>query len=166
MMGLFALLYWVFRTTVIADWAIRHKNISNKALENYFIWNCSKYFLKIFSTGFLVFMFTNVARHVHVIEEVYQNKRIHKLLPAFFLTIFAGYVNSIIATYNGNIEKQFSTFSSSIGFKILYQAGGPIHLGFCLHVSVHFGYIFKALCAGLVREEQREHQEETNPLIS
>ena len=167
-MGLFSLLYWLFRATVIGYWASSHKHIFDDYQINYLIWNCSKYSLKILSTGFLVFMFTNVARHVHVLEEVYQNERIHILLPAFFLTIVASYFNSIIATYNGEIEKQLSTITSSIGFNILYQAGGPVHLGFCLHVSVHFGYIFKAMCAGLVREQQREgeNQEETASLIS
>ena len=152
-MGVFAVLYWLFRATVVGTWA-KHNIATDDREMSYFTWNSSKYAFRTLSTGFLVFMFTNIARDIHEFEAVYQNRRVHLLLPLFWLTIIAIYINSIIATYNGKIEKDFSSEVPSIGFQILYQAGGPIHLGFCLHVCVHFGYIVKALWAGLVRNDQ------------
>uniref|UniRef100_A0A7M5V9G5 Frizzled/Smoothened 7TM domain-containing protein n=1 Tax=Clytia hemisphaerica TaxID=252671 RepID=A0A7M5V9G5_9CNID len=144
MMGMFSILYWLFRCCVVGTWAI---SFTNHHLKNYALWNTVKYGLRIFSTAFLVFIFTNIPRNIPDNNRVVQSSELHFLMPLYLFVLLASYASSIIATYNGQIESWILALypDLSIGFQILYQAGGPIHLGFSLHVVVHFAYICKAL---------------------
>lgn len=155
-MGIFAFLYWLFRATVVGSWA-RFNVALVKGKRSFFRWNATKCVFKAITTPFLMFIFANVSRNIHSIEGMYQNVRVHQLLPLFFMAILASYFNSIVATYNGLIEEYFLTAASSIGFQILYHTGGPIHLAFCLHVSVHFGYICKSTLMKRREIRQQRH---------
>lgn len=52
-----------------------------------------------------------------------------------YLAIF---LNSAIDSFNKTIKKQMKASHMSIVLYSVYEAGIPIHLGFCLHMSIHF----------------------------
>ena len=144
MMGMFSILYWLFRFCVVGTWAV---SLTDDHLKSYTSWNTAKYGLRMLSTAFLVFIFTSIPRNIPDNNHVAQSSLLHFLMPLYWFVLLASYASSIIATYSGQIESWIMVLypNLSIGFQILYQAGGPIHLGFSLHVVVHFAYICKAL---------------------
>ena len=59
-------------------------------------------------------------------------------IPALMLSLLSIFIMAVIDSYSGIIEGLVSNAGLSMALMALLKAGEPIHLGFCLHLFLHF----------------------------
>ena len=66
------------------------------------------------------------------------NKLNFFLLPTLMLSLLSVFIMTVIDSYSGFIEVLIEESNLDTALNTLFKAGEPIHLGFCLHVFLHF----------------------------
>ena len=145
------MVYWIFKSGMVLTWAFR---LADKSLSTYgyLVWNSAKYVTRILSTLSQMHTFVCLDIEVITIQEVRDSRTVHTFVPLYMLSLLAIFLSSIIGTYTGTIETWIMMARMNQGFDVLYHIGGPFHLGFCLHVFVHFFILSTNLKA--IREQE------------
>ena len=150
MMGIFSVAFWLLKGSLILMWAFTiPENILKEMGEpstDYLFWQGGKCFVRGVGIIFQVHFFTKIDGSFGRRREVLTNRWNFLYMPCL-ASIF---LNSAVDSFSGVVEHlvQHANLSPVVG--ILYEAGEPIHLGFCVHLFLHF-YIVNDRMVGSVK---------------
>lgn len=136
-MGVVAITYWIFQCVTVITWTTRLMNDSDLEIYKHFIWNSAQFAARALSTFSQIQMFTLTTEDT-VCEEFQNDNTVYALVPFYMLSLLSIFVNSVIGSYSGRIDKWMECAPFNIFFVGLHNIGAAFHLGFCLHLFVHF----------------------------
>lgn len=131
LMGVTGLTFWIFKTMLIGTWSL---HVSKKYYA--FMWNDVKSGCRAMSCLFSIYFYMRTDHMLGCHGRIKFRLRNHFLLPCLMMTYLAVFLNSVVDSYNKTIKKEMKRSLPIILFAV-YEAGVPIHLGFCLHLSIH-----------------------------
>ena len=134
-MGGIAFTFWVLKALLTVNLTFIHRQSPH---YNYMIMTSTKNCFRAANAIFLSYLFVRVPSNICAIR-VNRSKIInHFLLPALTLSILVVFGSAIADEYNGTCEKLLEHAKVDSAVRFFLKAGAPIHLGFCLHMCLHF----------------------------
>jgi hypothetical protein len=134
-MGAVGFVYRIMTSLFCLLWSFQ---TSNKQQQSYLIWNSSKDAARSISIIFQLYFFVKMGPHFCQ-ETRNRGRRIcHLLVPAIMLALLSTFVSSIIDQYNGEVEHLIDHSRLDSVVIAFFNAAVPIHLGFSLHMFLHF----------------------------
>ncbi|XP_057302564.1 uncharacterized protein LOC130636749 [Hydractinia symbiolongicarpus] len=138
-MGICGVLFWCLKGTLASTWAARSRRIPhNTAQYDYLCWNAIKFWCKPFSIVYQIYVFVKLDFYSACSDSMKRRKINHFLFPLLMLGFLSVFLNAIIDAYTGIIETLAKNSKMNILYLTVYQCGSPLHLGFCLHLFLHF----------------------------
>lgn len=141
-MGVMATTHWILQVVIAVTWTSRLKDTLSE-MYNYLTWNSAQFVARTFSTLSQIHVFSCFSSK-HVIkpeDNIRHDKAVHALIPFYMLSLLSIFLNSLIGTYTGKIENWIGCAELNIAFVGLHNIGAAFHLGFCLHLFVHFSLL-------------------------
>ena len=136
-MGVTGFIFWFIKTLLNAVWV---NNISNLSPDqtSYLKFSCAKNLMRFIGILFQLFLFIKADPFIGCRENIRMKRVSYFILPALMLSLLSVFVMSVIDSYSGIVEGLIANSGISETLMILLKAGEPIHLGFTLHVFLHF----------------------------
>ncbi|XP_031571752.1 uncharacterized protein LOC116305891 [Actinia tenebrosa] len=137
-MGAIGFVYRIMKTSFCLIWSSQARG----ELQTYLIWNSSKEAARAISVVFQLYVFVKVGPHF--CQEARNQRRsiCHLLVPAVMLGLLSTFISCTIDQYHGQIEYLINHSQLDPSMTSFFNAAAPIHLGFSLHMFLHF-YIIK-----------------------
>lgn len=138
LMGAVGFVYRVMKASFCIIWASEARG----ELQSYLFWNSSKEATRAISVVFQLYLFVKVGPHF--CQEARNRRRsiCHLLVPAVMLGLLSTFISCIIDQYYGEVEYLINHSQLDPSMTSFFNAAAPIHLGFSLHMFLHF-YIIK-----------------------
>ncbi|XP_057304633.1 uncharacterized protein LOC130641713 [Hydractinia symbiolongicarpus] len=156
MMGVTGLAFWLLKSVLITIWTTRTTDDSNLIAELPSLkWLASKAYLRSFGCVFQIYLYIRVDLSLGYQPSIRYNKFNHFLLPCLMLSFLSVFTNSVIDSYHAVIKKFVHESSMHIVLYAFYEAGIPIHLGFVLHLFIHYLLINNKMRDVLAASEKR-----------
>ena len=156
-MGVFALAFWILKFSLTSLMVL----ISSADSYNYLLWISMKNLIRIVGVFFQLFFFIRISPSFGCREELRKNKISYFLLPGIMLSQLAVFINSIIDSYSYVVEGMVENVHLSVITANVYHIGEPLHLGFCLHMFLHFVVINNNLRQlSLVQHKERSFMDD------
>lgn len=141
MMGFFGAAFWLLKGSMIAIWYAHMPSdfiIDMNTSHQYLIWTSIKCFVRAIGVFFQVYFFVNINSSFGRQREVIKNRWNFFYVPTMMVSLFSIFFNSVIDGYGGFVEENVKAANLCTIVSTLYRAGAPIHLGFCIHIFLHF----------------------------
>ena len=142
-MGAVGFVYWVMKACFCFLWSFN--SITTPVEESshpYFVWTSIKDAARSIGMLFQMYFFMKMGPNYCTQPRNISRKIHHLLVPAMMLALLSIFVGCVIDQYNGKVEhliKHSNIDPALLGF---FEGAAPIHLGFTLHMFLHF-YIMK-----------------------
>ncbi|XP_057293890.1 uncharacterized protein LOC130622446 [Hydractinia symbiolongicarpus] len=136
-MGITGFVFWVIKTILNAVWAIKIIGLTSEQLE-YLEWSVAKNGLRSVGILFQLYFFIKSDPFIGCRKNVKKNALSYLILPALMLSLLSVFIMTVIDSYTGIVEGLIEHSGISEATMALLKAGEPIHLGFCLHLFLHF----------------------------
>lgn len=178
MMGLFGVAFWILKGSIIAIWSVQ---VPNEHLEmefqkeglmhlrpEYLVWQGIKCFVRAIGVAFQVYFFVNINSSYGRRSDVIRNRWNFFYVPVMTVSLFAIFINSVMDEYGGIVEHSVKRAGLCAIVSALYHAGGPIHLGFCIHLFLHFMIIKQRMDKAVeqLREATSHRRRNTRRLLT
>lgn len=152
LMGVFSIAFWLLKAFIITIWRIKiPENILNMYLakfqtdSSYLIWQAVKCIMRALFINLQIVLFMKIDSSIGRHRKIFEDKWNHLFLPVIITGLLSIFINSLSDSFSGFVEQnvRISGFSSVV--RILYNSGMPIHLGFCIHLFMHFLIIYNRM---------------------
>ena len=134
-MGGVGFTFWIIKSFLTSSILSYYKNTD---LYQYLAFTNIKNCIRAVGVLFQLYMYMRVSPKICSKQKNKKKIVNHFLVPALMLTLLAVFVSAVVDQYHGKVEKILSEAKLSSSVKFFLQAGGPIHLGFGLHMFLHF----------------------------
>ena len=136
-MGAVGFIFWLMKSSFCSLWASRLYS-SHDELYTYLTWTSVKDFIRTVGILFQLHFFVKMGPHFCCQPENHNRRSKHLFVPAIMLALLAIFISSVVDQYNGTVEKFLRLAKLDEAISAFFQAAAPIHLGFCLHMFLHF----------------------------
>lgn len=136
-MGVVGFLFWVIKSGLNVTWTTMTNRFAAERLD-YLHWSAAKNSFRTIGILFQLYIFMKSDPLIDCRFEVRNNALNFFLLPALMLSLLSVFTMTVIDSYSGFIEVLIENSGLNVVLSTLLKAGEPIHLGFCLHVFLHF----------------------------
>ena len=179
-MGVVGFVFWFLKASFCSFVASKYFQTSHKELLYAdLVWTAVKDSFYGVGVLFQLYFFYKVGPHFCCQPENRLNKYNHLFVPVIMLSLLALCVSCIVDEYSSEVEKLISGAQFSQALSTFLKAAAPIHLGFALHMFLHF-YIMKrkmgqleyhqrteSICGRSTNQETEwEGHDVTRPLLS
>ena len=152
-MGVVGFVFWFLKASFCSVWASR-LSIGN-TLYGDLVWTATKDSFYGIGVLFQLYFFYKTGPRFCCQPENRNHKYNHLFVPVIMLSLLALCVSCIVDEYSSEVEKLISGAQFSQALSTFLKAAAPIHLGFALHMFLHF-YIMKRKMGQLEYHQRAE----------
>lgn len=151
LMGTIGALYWILKGSLVAIISAE----SNGIISSYLWFIGIKFFIRTISLFNQIYLFNRIS-DVKIIaqNDLQQKPLIDFALSFLIMCCLSVFSNAIVDSYDSIGEKKLHDIKLTMVLKVLYDSGHPIHLGFCMHLILHF-----CIVAGRFKRKNRNINE-------
>lgn len=119
-------------------WASQYSSTTDIEFYQYLSWTTVKNFAYAIVIIFQLYFFVKMGPHFGCDRESSRQSAKHFYVTTIMMALFALLISLVIDEFNGRVEKLLAEAHISSTMSIFFQAAAPIHLGFSLHMFLHF----------------------------
>ena len=185
-MGTIGFIYWFVKASYCGLWASKYSSTDSEFHE-YLTWTTLKNFIYAITILFQLNFFVKMGPHYGCDRGNSRQRAKHFYVTTIMMALLSLLISFVVDEYNGRVEKLLDQAHISSTMSAFLQAAAPIHLGFSLHMFLHFFIMHRRLSQFQYNwqhkrsansqqtstgnsesntETQKEEREETQPLIS
>ena len=184
-MGSIGFIYWFVKASYCGLWASKYSS-ADAEFHKYLTWTTLKNFIYAITILFQLNFFVKMGPHYGCDRENSRQRAKHFYVTTIMMALLSLLISFVVDEYNGRVEKLLEQAHVSETMSAFLKAAAPIHLGFSLHMFLHFFIMNRRLSQFQFNwqhkrlepqqpstgnsenntETQREEREETQPLIS
>ena len=153
-------IFWVLKSFLTLKLTLAIKYAIDARLHTYLAWTAAKFSFRATGMLFQLYMFMRVPPNICARRANRGRLANHFLVPTLLLSLMALFISSVVDEYHGDVEKLLEKASLDPSIRFLLAAGGPMELGFCLHMCLHFLIIRHAMVTA--RAHITYHPEESS----
>ena len=135
-MGTIGFVFWFVKASYCGLWASKISN--NHELRDYLTWTTLKNFFYATTILFQLQFFVKMGPHYGCDRESSQQKAKHFYLVMVMMGLLSLLISFVVDEYNGHVDSLLHKANLSKTMSAFFQAAAPIHLGFSLHMFLHF----------------------------
>ena len=135
-MGTIGFVFWFVKASYCGLWASKISN--NHELQDYLTWTTVKNFFYATTIVFQLQFFVKMGPHYGCDRESSQQKAKHFYVVVVMMALLSLLISFVVDEYNGHVESLLHKANLSKTMLAFLQAAAPIHLGFSLHMFLHF----------------------------
>ena len=135
-MGTIGSVFWVLKASYCGSWA--SKISSNHELHDYLTWTTVKNVFYATTFFFQLQFFMRMGPHYGCKRENSRQKAKHFYVVAVMMGLLSLLISFVVDEYYGHVESLLHKANLSTTMSAFLQAAAPIHLGFSLHMFLHF----------------------------
>ncbi|XP_031571763.1 uncharacterized protein LOC116305900 [Actinia tenebrosa] len=145
-MGAVGFVFWLMKSSFCFLWTFSTMSKpADKATKSYLAWTSVKDLVRAIGMLFQLHFFVKMGPHY---SRNIGRRMYHLLVPAIMLALLSIFVACVIDQYNGRVEHLINQSHLDPSITSFFEAAAPIHLGFSLHMFLHF-YIIKRKMSSL-----------------
>ena len=137
-MGTIGFIFWFMKASYCCLWAYKYAASSNTELSEYLVWTTLKNFSYAITVIFQLFFFVKMGPHFGCDQERSRLSAKQFYVCAIMMALSSLVISFVVDEYNGQVEELLSHAHISSAMSAFLEAAGPIHLGFSLHMFLHF----------------------------
>ena len=137
-MGTIGFVFWFMKASYCCLWAYKYAASSNTELAEYLVWTTLKTFSYAITVIFQLYFFVKMGPHFGCDQERSKLSAKQFYVCTIMMALSSLVVSFVVDEYNGPVEELLSHAHISNAMSAFLQAAGPIHLGFSLHMFLHF----------------------------
>ena len=135
-MGTIGFVFWFVRACYCGLWAYKVSN--DHKLHDYLTWTTVKDFFYATTILFQLQFFVKMGPHYGCDSENSRQKAKHFYVVMVMMGLLSLLISFVVDEYNGHVESLLHKANLSKTMSAFLQAAAPIHLGFSLHMFLHF----------------------------
>lgn len=136
-MGTIGFIYWFVKASFCALWASRYSSIDTEYYE-YLTWTTVKNFVYATTILFQLNFFVKMGPHYGCDRESSRQRAEHFYVVTVMMALLSLLISFVVDEYNGRVENLLNQAHLSKTMSAFLRAAAPIHLGFSLHMFLHF----------------------------
>lgn len=137
-MGTIGFIFWFVKASYCGLWATRYSASSNTELYQYLTRTTLKDFIYAITIIFQLYFFVKMGPHFGCDRESSRLRAKHFYVSTIMMALFSLVISFVVDEYSGRVEKLLAQAHISNTMSTFLQAAAPIHLGFSLHMFLHF----------------------------
>ncbi|XP_032239948.2 uncharacterized protein LOC116619350 [Nematostella vectensis] len=140
-MGAVGFVFWFMKSLFCLLWSYRYssrRHAEDIKMQYYLAWTTAKDFFRAVGMLFQMHFFVKMGPHFCAEPRNQHRRSCHLLVPAIMLALLSIFLSSVIDQYNGKVEHLIQDAHLDPAVMAFFEAAAPIHLGFCLHMFLHF----------------------------
>lgn len=137
-MGTIGFVFWFMKASYCCLWAYKYAASKNTELTEYLVWTTLKDFSYATTVIFQLYFFVKMGPHFGCDQERSKLSAKQFYVCTIMMALSSLVVSFVVDEYNGQVEELLSHANISNAMSAFLQAAGPIHLGFSLHMFLHF----------------------------
>ena len=135
-MGTIGSLFWVLKASYCTLWVSKISN--NHELHDYLAWTTVKNVFYATTFFFQLQFFVTMGPHYGCDSENSRQKAKHFYVVMVMMGLLSLLISFVVDEYYGHVESLLHKANLSTTMSAFLQAAAPIHLGFSLHMFLHF----------------------------
>lgn len=143
-------------------WAYKYSS-SDAEFHQYLTWTALKDFVYAITILFQLNFFVKMGPHYGCGRESSRQKAKHFYVTTVMMALLSLLISFVVDEYNGRVEKLLDQAHISKTMSTFLQTAAPIHLGFSLHMFLHF-FIMNRRLAQFQYRRQYKHSESSDGL--
>ena len=137
-MGTIGFIFWFMKASYCCLWAYEYAASSHTELSEYLVWTTLKDFSYAITVIFELYFFVKMGPHFGCDQERSRLSAKQFYVCAIMMALSSLVISFVVDEYNGQVEELLAHAHISNTMSTFLQAAGPIHLGFSLHMFLHF----------------------------
>lgn len=137
-MGTIGFIFWFMKASYCCQWAYKYSTSSNTDLFEYLIWTTLKDFSYAITVIFQLYFFVKMGPHFGCDRESSRLRAKQFYVCTIMMALLSLVVSFVVDEYDDRVEELLAHAYISNTMSTFLQAAGPIHLGFSLHMFLHF----------------------------
>lgn len=137
-MGTIGFVFWFMKASYCCLWAFKFAASSNTELSEYLVWTTLKTFSYAITVIFQLYFFVKMGPHFGCDQERSRLSAKQFYVCTTMMALSSLVISFVVDEYNGPVEELLDHANISNAMSTFLQAAGPIHLGFSLHMFLHF----------------------------
>lgn len=138
-MGAVGFVFWVMKACFCFLWSFNSIiTPTEEASHPYLVWTSIKDAVRAIGMLFQLHFFVKMGPNYCTQAINIRRKIYHLLVPAMMLGLLSIFVCCVIDQYNGRVEHLIQQSNMDPAVMAFFEAAAPIHLGFSLHMFLHF----------------------------
>ena len=136
-MGTIGFVFWFMKGSYCCLWTFKFA-ASNTELSEYLAWTTLKTYSYAITVIFQLYFFVKMGPHFGCDRKSSRLSAKQFYVCTIMMALLSLVVSFVVDEYNGPVEKLLAHANISDAMSTFLQAAGPIHLGFSLHMFLHF----------------------------
>lgn len=161
-MGTIGFVYWFIKASYCGLWASKYSS-TDTDFHQYLTWTTLKNFVYAFTILFQLNFFVKMGPNFGCDEESSRQKTKHFYVTTIMMALFSLLISFVVDEYSGRVEKLLDQAHISKTMSAFLQAAAPIHLGFSLHMFLHFFIMNRQLSQFQYRRKHKQLQNSHEP---
>ncbi|KAJ7379330.1 hypothetical protein OS493_016564 [Desmophyllum pertusum] len=137
-MGGIGFIFWFVKASYCGLWASKYSASNNTELFQYLTWTTLKDFTYAIAIIFQLYFFVKMGPHFGCDQESSRQRAKLFYVTTIMMALFSLVISFVVDEYNGRVEKLLAQAHISNTMSTFFQVAAPIHLGFSLHMFLHF----------------------------
>ena len=137
-MGTIGFVFWFMKASYCCLWAYKYAASSNTELSEYLVWTTLKDFSYAVTVIFQLYFFVKMGPHFGCDQERSRLSAKQFYVCTVMMALSSLVISFVVDEYNGQVEDLLDQAHISNTMSTFLRAAGPIHLGFSLHMFLHF----------------------------
>ena len=161
-MGTIGFVFWFMKASYCGVWAFKFAASGNTELSEYLTWTTLKIYSYAITVVFQLYFFVKMGPHFGYDQERSRLSAKQFYVCTIMMALLSLVVSFVVDEYNGPVEKLLGRANISNAMSAFLQAAGPIHLGFSLHMFLHFFIMNRRLAQFQYKWRHRQTQNSQN----
>ena len=136
-MGAIGFIFWFVKASYCGLWASKYSS-SDTEFHQYLTWTALKNFIYAITVIFQIYFFVKMGPHYGCDRESSRQRAKHFYVTTVMMALLSLLISFVVDEYNGRVEKLLDQAHISKTMSAFLRAAAPIHLGFSLHMFLHF----------------------------
>jgi len=136
-MGAIGFIYWFVKASYCGLWATKYSS-TDVEFHQYLTWTTLKDFIYAITILFQLNFFVKMGPHYGCDRENSRQKAKHFYVTTVMMALLSLLISFVVDEYNGRVENLLDQAHISKTMLAFLQVAAPIHLGFSLHMFLHF----------------------------
>ena len=159
-MGTIGFIYWFVKASYCGLWAYKYSS-SDAEFHQYLTWTALKNFVYAITILFQLNFFVKMGPHYGCDRESSRQKAKNFYVTTVMMALLSLLISFVVDEYYGRVEKLLDQAHISKIMSTFLQTAAPIHLGFSLHMFLHF-FIMNRRLAQFQYRRQYKHSESSD----
>ena len=161
-MGTIGFVYWFIKASYCGLWAAKYSS-TDTDFHQYLTWTTLKNFVYAITILFQLNFFVKMGPNFGCDEESSRQKTKHFYVTTIMMALFSLLISFVVDEYSGRVEKLLDQAHISKTMSAFLQAAAPIHLGFSLHMFLHFFIMNRRLSQFQYRRKNKQLENSHEP---